>query len=182
MNKNNTEEQFKDVMNECRALFYDKLHDYGASWRVWRLSTVADQIFIKAKRIRTLEITHEAMIDEGRRPEYIGIINYCIVAMIQLELGYAETLDMSADEVMTYYDKHAQETLQLMIKKNHDYNEAWRSMYVSTYTDFILGRINRVKEILTNEGKTNVSEGLDSQFMDMMNYSVFGAIRLSEKK
>ena len=181
MEKNMTEKEFKDVMAECRTLFDKKLHDYGASWRVWRLSTVTDQIYIKANRIRTLETTGVAMIHEGIRPEFIGIINYCIVAMIQIENGYSEVLDMTAQEVMMFYDKHAQKALALMLKKNHDYNEAWRSMYISSYTDFILGRVLRVKEILSNDGKTAVSEGLDSQFMDMMNYSVFGAIKLSEQ-
>lgn len=180
MEKKDTEWQFKEVMQECRSLFDLKLHDYGASWRVWRLKTVADQIYIKAKRIRTLETEGVAMVDEGVRPEFVGVINYCLVAMIQIEKGDTVEMDVSELEVMKLYDKHADRSLKLMLKKNHDYNEAWRSMYVSSYTDFILGRVLRVKEIIANDGQTAISEGVESQFMDMMNYAVFGAIRLSE--
>lgn len=176
----NTEEQFKEVMAECRELFAKKLHDYGPSWRILRVSSLTDQLFIKAKRIRSLEIKKEAMIAEGIRPEFIALINYGIVGLIQLELGYTDTIDMDVEEALKQYDTHANQALQLMLKKNHDYDEAWRSMRTSSYTDFILTKIQRVKEIEDLGGKTLVSEGIDSNYMDIINYAVFGAIKLKE--
>ena len=172
-----TEQQFKDVMAECRTLFEKKLHDYGASWRILRPSSLTDQLFIKAKRIRSLEIKKESLVGEGIRPEFIALINYGIVGLIQLERGYVDKVDMSAKEAMALYDQHAREALELMLKKNHDYDEAWRSMRVSSYTDFILTKIQRVKEIEDLAGETLVSEGIDSNYMDIINYSVFGAIK-----
>ena len=176
----NTEEQFKNVMDECRTLFTKKLHDYGASWRILRPSSLTDQLFIKAKRIRKLEIEKKAMVDEGIRPEFVALINYGIVGLIQLERGFADTVDMTPDEALALYDAHAREALQLMLKKNHDYDEAWRSMRVSSYTDFILTKIERVKEIENLGGATLVSEGIASNYMDIINYAVFGAIKLAE--
>ena len=155
-------------MAECRALFAKKLHDYGPSWRILRPSSLTDQLFIKAKRIRSLEIKKESLVGEGIRPEFIALINYGIVGLIQLEMGFADTPDISADEA-----------LQLMIRKNHDYDEAWRSMRVSSYTDFILTKIQRVKEIEDIHGATLVSEGIDANYMDIINYAVFGLIKLS---
>ncbi len=176
-----TEQQFKKVMAECRTLFQKKLHDYGASWRILRPSSLTDQLFIKAKRIRSLEIKKESLVGEGIRPEYIALINYGIVGIIQLANGFADEVDMTPDEAMARYDKYAQDALQLMLKKNHDYDEAWRSMRTSSYTDFILTKIQRIKEIENLQGTTLVSEGIDANYMDIINYSVFGAIKLSEE-
>jgi len=174
-----TEEQFKCVMAECRQVFDKKLRDYGASWRIMRAESVTDQLLIKAKRIRSIEVKGEAMIDEGIRPEFMALINYGIVGLIQLEKGFADYADISHDEAMKLYDAYVKEALELMLKKNHDYDEAWRSMRVSSYTDFVLTKIQRVKEIEDNHGETKVSEGIDSNYMDIINYSVFGVIKLS---
>ena len=167
-------------MKECRTLFAKKLHDYGASWRILRPQSLTDQLFIKAKRIRSLEIKKEALVDEGIRPEFIALINYGIVGLIQLSHGFSDTVDMQPDEALALYDQYADEVLQLMIRKNHDYDEAWRSMRVSSYTDFILTKIERIKEIEDLGGDTLVSEGIDANYMDIINYAVFGAIKLSE--
>lgn len=175
-----TEQQFKNIMEECRALFQKKLHDYGASWRILRPSSLTDQLYIKAKRIRSLEIKKESLVGEGIRPEFIALINYGIVGLIQLEKGFVDEVDISAEEALTLYDCHAKEALALMLKKNHDYDEAWRSMRVSSYTDFILTKLQRVKEIEDIHGETLVSEGIDANFMDIINYAVFGAIKLKE--
>ena len=168
-------------MHECRALFEKKLHDYGASWRILRPSSLTDQLFIKAKRIRSLEIKKESLVGDGIRPEFVALINYGIVGLIQLEKGFADTVDITNDEAMALYDRHANEA-QLMLKKNHDYDEAWRSMRVSSYTDFILTKIERVKEIENLGGNTLVSEGIGSNYMDIINYSVFGVIKLTEEE
>ena len=175
----NTEEQFKQVMAECRSLFEKKLHDYSASWRILRPSSLTDQLFIKAKRIRSLEIKKESLVGEGIRPEFIGLINYGIVGLIQLDRGYVDEVDITNAQAMKLYDRFAHETLELMLKKNHDYNEAWRSMRVSSYTDFILTKIQRIKEIEDLGGETLVSEGIDANYMDIINYAVFGVIKLS---
>ena len=176
-----TEQQFKDVLKECRTLFQNKLHDYGASWRILRPSSLTDQLYIKAKRIRSLEIKKESLVGEGIRPEFIALINYGIVGIIQLEKGYVDEVDISSDEALQLYDKYASEALQLMTRKNHDYDEAWRSMRVSSYTDFILTKIQRVKEIEDIQGDTLVSEGIDANYMDIINYAVFGVIKMSEE-
>ena len=174
-----TEEQFRAVMAECRETFSKKLHDYGASWRILRVPSLTDQLFIKANRIRTLEMK-ESMVDEGIRPEFIGIVNYAIIGLIQLELGPAEKPDdMTAQQALDAYDRHAEESLQLMLRKNHDYDEAWRGMRISSYTDLILTKIFRTKQIEDLGGKTLVSEGIDANYMDMMNYAVFGLIKLT---
>ncbi len=175
-----TEAQFGQVMKECRTLFAKKLHDYGASWRILRPQSLTDQLFIKAKRIRSLEIKKEALVDEGIRPEFIALINYGIIGLIQLNRGFADTVDIQPDEALALYDRYADEVLRLMIRKNHDYDEAWRSMRVSSYTDFILTKIERIKEIEDLGGDTLVSEGIDANYMDIINYAVFGAIKLSE--
>lgn len=182
MCNNNTEQQFKETMQECRSLFEKKLHDYSASWRILRPSSLTDQLFIKAKRIRSLEISKVSLVGEGIRPEFIAIINYGIIGLIQLEKGFADTVDIDTDEALSLYDKHAKEALDLMIKKNHDYNEAWRDMRVSSYTDFILTKIQRVKEIEIIDGKTLVSEGIASNYLDIINYAVFGAIKMKAAK
>ena len=177
-----TEEQFKSVMQECRVLFEKKLHDYGASWRILRPSSLTDQLFIKAKRIRSLETTGTSLVGEGIRPEFIALINYGIIGLIQLEHGFVDTVDIAPEEAMQMYDTHAKECLQLMLRKNHDYNEAWRDMRVSSYTDFILTKIQRVKEMEDLQGGTLVSEGIDSNYMDIINYACFGAIKTKKKK
>ena len=176
-----TEKQFKAVMDECRTLFQKKLHDYGASWRILRPSSLTDQLYIKAKRIRSLEIKKESLVGEGIRPEFIALINYGIVGIIQLEKKFVDEVDITPDEAIALYDQHAKEALLLMQKKNHDYDEAWRSMRVSSYTDFILTKIQRIKEIEDIHGETLVSEGIDANYMDIINYAVFGAIKLQEQ-
>ena len=181
MNTSKTDEQFKSVMAESRLIFAKKLHDYGASWRILRPESLTDQLFIKAKRIRSLEVKKESLVGEGIRPEFIGLINYGIIGLIQLEEGFADSVDKTAEEALELYDKYANEALSLMIRKNHDYDEAWRGMRVSSYTDFILTKLNRIKEIEDLGGKTIVSEGIDSNYMDIINYAVFGAIKLKEE-
>ena len=166
-------------MAECRSLFARKLHDYGPSWRILRPSSLTDQLFIKAKRIRSLEVKKESLVGEGIKPEFVALINYGIVGLIQLDKGFADAPDMSADEALRLYDERAEAALQLMLKKNHDYDEAWRSMRVSSYTDFILTKIQRVKEIEDLGGATLVSEGIDANYMDIINYAVFGVIKLT---
>ncbi len=173
-----TEAQFEQVMQECRSLFEKKLHDYKASWRILRPSSLTDQLFIKAKRIRSLEIKKQSLVGEGIRPEFIALINYGIVGLIQVNRGFADTVDIPNSEAMHLYDQYAREALELMKKKNHDYDEAWRSMRTSSYTDFILTKIERIKEIENLGGDTLVSEGIDSNYMDIINYAVFGAIKL----
>ena len=173
-----TNAEFEAALAECRALFEKKLHDYRASWRILRPQSLTDQLFIKAKRIRQLEITGESLVGEGIRPEFIALINYGIVGLIQLELGFADTVDIDNEKAMALYDRYAHEALELMKRKNHDYDEAWRGMRVSSYTDLILTKIERIKEIENLSGETLVSEGIDANYMDIINYSVFGLIKL----
>ena len=165
-----TKQQFEHVIALCRDLFSKKLHDYGPAWRILRPASVTDQIFIETKGV--------TLIDEGIRAEFIAIVNYGIIGLIQLELGYAESADISNEEAMALYDKYAKEALELMLAKNHDYDEAWRSMRVSSYTDLILMKIYRTKQIESLAGNTLVSEGIDANYMDMINYSVFGLIKI----
>ena len=173
-----TNKEFEAIMAECRELFAKKLHDYGASWRILRPSSLTDQLFIKAKRIRSLEIKKESLVGEGIRPEFVALINYGIIGLIQTEKGFADTVDISVEEALELYDRYAHEALELMKRKNHDYDEAWRSMRVSSYTDFILTKLQRIKEIEDLDGKTLVSEGVEGNYMDIINYAVFGAIKL----
>ena len=173
-----TNSQFDEVIEACREIYSKKLHDYGASWRILRPASVTDQIFIKANRIRSLETKKESKVDEGILPEFIGIVNYGIIGLIQLELGYADTVDISPGEALEWYDKLMAETKELMLDKNHDYDEAWRSMRLSSYTDLILMKIYRTKEIETLDGQTLISEGVDANYKDMINYAVFGIIKL----
>ena len=180
-----TNAQFEQVMQECRSLFEKKLHDYGASWRILRPQSLTDQLFIKAKRIRSLEIKKESLVGEGIRPEFIALINYGIVGLIQLAHGFSDTVDMKPQEAMALYDRYALEALELMKRKNHDYDEAWRSMRVSSYTDLILTKLERVKEmedLQMNGQQTKVSEGIDANYMDIINYAVFGLIKLSRNE
>lgn len=173
-----TTQQFEQVMASCRELFAKKLHDYGAAWRIMRPVSVTDQIFIKANRIRSLEVKGVSLVGEGIRPEFVAIVNYGIVGLIQLELGYAERDDMSPEQALAHYDRYAKQTLELMLKKNHDYDEAWRGMRISSYTDLILMKLYRTKQIEGLDGKTLVSEGIDANYMDMINYSIFALIKL----
>lgn len=175
-----TDKEFKATMAECRELFSKKLTDYGASWRILRPSSLTDQLFIKAKNIRTFEITNESLVGDSLHSDFVALINYGIVGLIQLEKGYVDRVDIAADEALRLYDKYAEEAFELMTRKNHDYGEAWRDMRISSYTDFILTKIERVKEIEDNGGKTAVSEGVASNYMDIINYAVFGAIRTKE--
>ena len=175
-----TNKQFDSALAICRELYIKKLHDYGAAWRILRPSSLTDQIYIKANRIRSIETKGVSFIDEGIRPEFIGIVNYAIIGLIQLEKGYSEKPDdMTKDEAIAAYDKHAQKTLQLMLRKNHDYDEAWRGMRISSYTDLILMKVFRTKQIEQLDGNTLVSEGVDANYMDMLNYAVFGLIKLT---
>ncbi|MGM9686287.1 MAG: DUF1599 domain-containing protein [Bacteroidaceae bacterium] len=176
-----TNQQFKTEFGKCRELFVKKLHDYGPAWRILRPSSVTDQILIKANRIRSIEIKKEALVNEGVYEEFQGIINYGIIALIQLKLGFAEKADISVEEVIKLYDEFALQVLELMKRKNHDYDEAWRAMRISSYTDLILMKIYRTKEIESNDGVTLVSEGVDANYMDMINYSVFALIKMDEQ-
>lgn len=173
-----TKEQFVSVMTQCRELFAKKLHDYGASWRILRIPSVTDQLYIKANRIRSLEEKGVSMVEEGILPEFIAIVNYGIVGLIQLEIGVADKEDISSEEALRYYDKYAEAALELMLRKNHDYDEAWRGMRTSSYTDLILMKIYRTKQIEELCGATLVSEGIDANYYDMINYAVFGLIKL----
>lgn len=170
--------QFEHVIAICRDLYAKKLQDYGPSWRIMRPSSVTDQIFIKANRIRSIEVKGETKIDEGIRSEFIGIVNYGIIGLIQLALGYSDEKDISAADALGLYDKYMTETKNLMYAKNHDYDEAWRSMRISSYTDLILMKIYRTKEIENHQGRTLVSEGVDANYKDMINYALFGLIKL----
>ena len=175
---NATKKQFDEVISICRNVFHEKLKDYGSSWRILRPESVTDQIYIKANRIRSFEIKKESKINEGVFSEFIAIVNYGIIGLIQLELGFAETITLSIDDALQLYDKHMNVSKELMYDKNHDYDEAWRSMRISSYTDLILMKIYRTKEIESNEGKTLVSEGVDANYQDMINYALFGLIKL----
>lgn len=173
-----TTQQFEYVITICRDLFFKKLHDYGPAWRILRPASVTDQIFIKANRIRSIETKGVTLVGEDIYSELIAIVNYGIIGLIQLELGYAESADISNEKALELYDKYVQEVLELMLRKNHDYDEAWRSMRTSSYTDLILMKIYRTKQIEVLSGDTLVSEGIDANYMDMINYSVFGLIKL----
>ncbi len=175
-----TSKQFDAVINECRTLFINKMKDYGSAWRILRLPSLTDQIFIKAQRIRSLQTNAERKVDEGEVSEFIGIINYSLMALIQIEKGVVEQPDLSLDEAITMYDEKVAITKKLMMDKNHDYGEAWRDMRVSSLTDLILQKLLRVKQIEDNQGKTLVSEGIDANYQDMINYSVFALIHLKD--
>ena len=175
-----TNTQFDRALASCRSIFAAKLADYGPSWRMMRPQSVTDQIFIKAKRIRSLEIKGVSAVGEGILPEFKAIVNYGIVGIIQLRDGFVDTKDISAEEALGRYDKVAAEARELLQKKNHDYDEAWRSMRVASYTDFILTKIERIKEIEDHRGAVKVSEGIDSNYLDIIIYAVFGIIKLTE--
>ena len=172
-----TAQEFDEVLEICRSIFVKKMQDYGASWRIMRSQSVTDQIFIKANRIRSIETKGIAKVDEGIRSELIAIVNYGIIGLIQLELGVAETADLSVERAVELYNKYANEAKMLMMDKNHDYDEAWRLMRTESYTDLILMKIYRTKQIEENDGKTLISEGIDANYFDMINYAVFGLIK-----
>ncbi|GFI05654.1 hypothetical protein IMSAGC006_00376 [Muribaculaceae bacterium] len=175
-----TERQFDDALACCRELFAKKLHDYGAAWRVLRPASLTDQIFIKAQRIRSLQTKGQSQVGEGILPEFIGIVNYGLIGLIQLELPMTESADITAGQALEMYDRKAAMARELMLAKNHDYDEAWRSMRVSSYVDLILMKILRTRQIEDLHGATLVSEGIDANYLDMVNYSVFGIIKLTE--
>lgn len=173
-----TSEQYTTVISSCREIYTKKTKDYGTAWRILRPSSLTDQIFIKAQRIRTIQETGSNLVGESISGEFQAIVNYCIMALIQLEYT-AENLELSEEEATSLYDKYAKEAFELMKKKNHDYGEAWRDMRVSSLTDLILMKILRVKQIEDNQGKTLISEGIDANYYDMLNYAVFSLIHLS---
>ena len=175
---NITSQQYDSVIAICRSLFINKMKDYGSAWRILRLPSLTDQIFIKAQRIRSLQENEVRKIDEDETGEFIGIINYSIMALIQLELGVVDQPDLNVEEATELYDAKVKLTKDLMEAKNHDYGEAWRSMRVSSYTDLILMKVHRTKQIEDNKGQTKISEGVDANYYDMINYSIFALIKL----
>lgn len=177
-----TNSQFKRVIGICRSLFEKKLNDYGSSWRILRPSSVTDQVFIKANRIRSIEIKGTSLVEDDILSEYIGIVNYGIIALIQLDKGFSESVDMTSEEALSLYDVNSSGALDLMLRKNHDYDEAWRGMRISSYTDLILVKLNRIKEIERNNGQTTVSEGVGANYLDIVNYAVFALIKLLYKE
>jgi len=177
----NTSQEYDGVITVCRTLFINKMKDYGSAWRILRLPSLTDQIFIKAQRIRSLQENEIRKIDEDESGEFIGIINYSIMALIQLELGVVDQPDLETEKATKLYDAKVALTKELMENKNHDYGEAWREMRVSSLTDLILQKLLRVKQIEDNKGKTIVSEGIDANYQDMINYSVFALILMKTK-
>ncbi len=177
-----TAAQFDKAIQACKDIFLAKMKDYGTAWRVLRPESLTDQIYIKANRIRSIQGKGTHLVVEDEWPEFIGIINYSIIALIQLELGQSNELTMDAAVVEQHYDKYATEAKNLMLNKNHDYDEAWRNMRVSSLTDIILMKLLRVKQIEDNKGNTFVSEGVDANYFDMINYAVFALIKLTELK
>lgn len=175
-----TSEQYTKVISGCRDIFAKKTKDYGTAWRILRPSSLTDQIFIKAQRIRTLQETGVSKVGEGIEDEFRAIVNYCIMALVQLEQKENPKLELEESEALQYYDRYSQEAFELMLRKNHDYGEAWRDMRVSSLTDLILMKLLRVKQIEDNQGKTIVSEGIDANYFDMLNYSIFALIHLTE--
>ena len=174
-----TSDQYDAVIKQCRDLFINKMKDYGSAWRILRLPSLTDQIYIKAQRIRQLQENDTKKVDEDEIPEFIGIINYSLMALIQLEKGIVEEPDLNVDEATKLYDKHVAITKSLMEDKNHDYGEAWREMRISSLTDLILQKLLRVKQIEDNLGKTLVSEGIDANYQDMINYAIFALILMN---
>ncbi len=179
---NTTSQQFDSVIGICRTLFINKMTDYGSAWRILRLPSLTDQIFIKAQRIRSLQENEVRKVDEDETGEFIGIINYSIMALVQLELGVVDQPDLNVERATQLYDEKVALTKALMESKNHDYGEAWREMRVSSLTDLILQKLLRVKQIEDNKGKTIVSEGIDANYQDMLNYSVFALILMGFAK
>ena len=175
-----TNQQYDGVITTCRSVFEKKMKDYGTAWRILRPVSLTDQIYIKASRIRSLEEKGVSKVDEGIRPEFIGIINYAVIGLIQLELKPSET-ELEKEKTLELYDRYFQQAKKLMQNKNHDYGEAWRKMRVSSYTDLILMKLKRTKQIENNQGKTVVSEGIDANYLDIINYAVFALIKIDFK-
>ena len=176
-----TSEQYDLVIKDCRDLFVHKMKDYGSAWRILRLPSLTDQIFIKAQRIRQLQESGIRKVEEDEIPEFVGIVNYSIMALVQLEMGVSDKPDMEMQEAVRLYDKQVALTKKLMEDKNHDYGEAWREMRLSSLTDLILQKLLRIKQIEDNAGRTIVSEGIAANYQDMINYAVFALILISEK-
>ncbi len=174
--------QYEKIVGKCKDIFEKKTKDYGTAWRVLRLPSLTDQIAIKAQRIRSIQEKGTQKIDEGIESEFYGIINYCLIALVQMQLNEKDSMDLAYDFVGPKYDEAAKNTMELLTNKNHDYNEAWRDMRVSSMTDIILMKLIRVKQIEDNDGKTLISEGVDANYQDIINYSVFCLIKLSEQK
>ncbi len=178
----NTSQQFDEVIDRCQSLFEKKMKDYGSAWRILRLPSLTDQIFIKAQRIRSIEDKGTQKVGDSIEGEFIGILNYSLMALIQLEKGVAEQPDLNTEDAVNAFAEKATEAKNLMMDKNHDYGEAWREMRISSFTDLILQKLLRVKQIENNAGKTLVSEGLDANYLDMVNYAVFALILMAEQK
>ena len=176
----NTIIEYDSIIAKCQDIFEKKMKDYGSAWRILRLSSLTDQIFIKAQRIRSLQTKQIRKVNEGQVSEFIGIINYSIMSLIQLKKGVVDEPDLDSNQIIDLYDLSVKETFELMLDKNHDYGEAWREMEVISLTDLIIQKIYRMKSILKNDGKTSVSEGIDANFQDILNYSVFAQILLKE--
>lgn len=179
---NQTSQQYDTAIQKCKSIFINKSKDYGTSWRVMRLSSITDQIFIKAQRIRNIEEKGFQKIGDDIESEYMGIVNYCIMGLIQIALKDEKELNLPIDKLTALYDSYAASTKQLMENKNHDYGEVWRDMRVSTFTDILLVRLMRIKQIEDNEGQTIMSEGIDANLQDMINYSLFALIRIDEQR
>jgi hypothetical protein len=173
-----TQKEYKEIISQCRALFEKKMSDYGSAWRILRLPSLTDQIFIKAQRIRSIQTNATQKVDEGQESEFMGIINYSIMALIQIKNGVAEQSDLDLEVALELYDQQLKVIFELMLNKNHDYGEAWRDMRISSLTDLILQKLLRVKQIEENKGKTLVSEGIDANYHDMVNYAIFALIHL----
>lgn len=174
----NTSKGFDEIIGECRDLFQKKMFDYGSSWRVMRPSSVTDQIYIKVNRIRTAQEGNVMLVDEDEKSGFMAIVNYAVIGLIQLQTGASDTLDSLGEDIMSMYDHYTTEAKELMMKKNHDYGEAWRQMRVSSITDMIFQKVLRTKQIEDHQGKTLVSEGLEGNYYDMLNYSVFCLIKM----
>ncbi len=177
-NMEKTKQQFEQVIDACRTVFKNKLKDYGTAWRILRTASLTDQIYIKANRIRSIQIKGKQKVNEGFVPEFIGIVNYSVMALVQLDIGFAECPDLDEKRALELYNKFIYQSRDLMFDKNHDYDEAWRNMRISSFTDIILMKLLRIKQIENNEGKTLVSEGLDANYSDIINYSLFALIKL----
>lgn len=178
----NTSQQYDEAVKACQDIFQKKMKDYGSAWRVLRSSSLTDQLYIKAKRIRSIQEKGHSRVDEGVLPEFIGIVNYSVMALIQLELGISEDSDLEAGIATELYENYIHKAKSLMENKNHDYDEAWREMRISSLTDLILQKLLRIKQIEDNQGKTLISEGIDANYYDMINYAIFALIKLNEEQ
>lgn len=177
-----TSSQYDSIIKICNDIFDKKMKDYGAAWRVLRTSSLTDQLYIKTKRIRSIEEKGMSKVNEGIQDEFIGIVNYSIMALIQMEEGVSEEMELPHKKAKEFYNRYVYKAKSLMMNKNHDYNEAWREMRISSLTDLIFQKILRIKQIENNKGKTLISEGIDANYLDMINYAVFALIRMNEKK